>query len=72
MVIGHPHADSVAILRETEPGVFELGGEPAPFPMKVVLSMSAPGHLRHAWWYGPPGDEAVERDVADLTRVDRP
>src|SRR5215831_14668418 len=32
MVIGHPHASSVAILRETDPGSFELGDEPSPFP----------------------------------------
>ncbi len=70
MVIGHPHADSVAILRETDPGTFELGDEPSPFPMKVVMAMTGPGHLRHAWWYGRPGDEAVERDVAELTRAD--
>jgi hypothetical protein len=70
MVIGHDHADSVAILRETEPGVFELGDEPSPFPMKVELSMPAPGRIRHSWWYGRPGDVAVERDVAVLDRVD--
>src|SRR4051794_24897263 len=67
MVIAHPHAGSVAILRETEPGTFELGAEGAPFPMKVVVSMPEPGRLRHAWWYGRPGEEAVERDVAELT-----
>ncbi len=70
MVIGHPHAATVAVLRETEPGTFELGAEASPFPMKVVVSVPAPGRLRHAWWYGSPGDEAVERDVAELTRVD--
>jgi hypothetical protein len=69
MVIGHPHAQSVAILRETAPGVFELGPEGSPFPMKVELSMPEPGRIRHAWWYGAPGDEAVERDVADLSRA---
>jgi hypothetical protein len=69
MVIGHVHADSVAILRETEPGVFELGDEPSPFPMKVELSMPEPGRIRHSWWYGRPGDVAVERDVAVLDRV---
>jgi hypothetical protein len=69
MVIGHPHASSVAILRETEPGTFELGDEPTPFPMKVVVTMSEPGVLRHAWWYGRPGSEAVERDVSILHRV---
>jgi hypothetical protein len=67
MVIGHPHADTVAILRETDPGTFELGAEGSPFPMKVVLSMPEPGRLRHAWWYGPPGGEAVERDVSEVT-----
>ena len=25
MVIGHIHGESVAVLRETEPGTFELG-----------------------------------------------
>jgi len=67
MVIGHMHAGSVAILRETDPGVFELGSEAAPFPMKVVVSMPEPGRLHHSWWYGSPGEQAVERDVADLT-----
>ena len=69
MVIGHDHAQSVAILRETAPGVFELGDEPSPFPMKVELSMPAPGKLRHVWWYGSPGSEPIERDVAVLERV---
>jgi len=69
MVIGHPHAQSVAILRETEPGTFELGAESSPFPMKVEVSMPEPGRLRHAWWYGAPGEEAIERDVAVLTRM---
>jgi len=69
MVIGHAHAQSVAILRETEPGTFELGTESSPFPMKVVVSMPAPGRLRHSWWYGAPGEGAVERDVAELART---
>ena len=34
MVIGHEHADSVAILWETEPGTFELGPEGSPFPRR--------------------------------------
>jgi len=67
MVIGHPHADSVAVLRETEPGVFEPGDEPAAFPMKVVVSVPEPGRIRHSWWYGRPGDVAVERDVSVVT-----
>lgn len=69
MVIGHDHASSVAILRETETGRFELGAEPSPFPMRVDVSMPEPGRLRHVWWYGRPGDVAVERDVVELTRV---
>lgn len=68
MVIAHPHASSAAILRETEPGTFEPEG-PEPFPMRVVVSMLADGKLRHAWWYGRPGDEAAERDVSILERV---
>ena len=69
MVIGHEHAPSVAILREATPGVFEVGAEGSPFPMRVELSMLEPGKLRHAWWYGPPGGEASERDVTLLTRI---
>jgi hypothetical protein len=69
MVIGHLHAPTAAVLRETEPGTCELGAEGSPFPMKVVVSMPEPGRLRHSWWYGPPGEEATERDVAELQRV---
>ena len=69
MVIGHEHADSVAILRETEPGRFELGTEASPFPMRVDVSMTAAGTIRHAWWYGRPGGVAEERDVAVLTCI---
>jgi hypothetical protein len=69
MVIGHEHASSVALLRETEPGVFELGSEPSPFPMRVEVTMPDPGKLRHSWWYGRPGEAAVERDVSVLERV---
>ena len=67
MVIGHTHAASVALLRETSPGVFEPGAEGSPFPVKVVISVPEPGRLRHSWWYGAPGEDAVERDVAELT-----
>jgi hypothetical protein len=67
MVIGHPHAGSVTVLRETQPGTFELGDEPSPFPMKVVISMPVPGRLRHAWWYGTHEEGPVERDVSELT-----
>ena len=69
MVIGHDHAPCVAILHETQPGVFELGAEGSPFPMKVELTMPEPGTLRHSWWYGSPGEVAIERDVAVLTRM---
>ena len=69
MVISDMHAASLTILRETEPGVFELRGEPSAYPMKVVISVPEPGRLHHAWWFGAPGEEAVERVVADLTRA---
>jgi hypothetical protein len=70
MVTGHEHASSVAILRETDPGVFEPGAETLPFPMKIVLSMPEPGRIRHAWWYGAPGEALTERDVSELTRIE--
>jgi len=66
LVTAHSHADTVAILRETEPGVFELGDEGSPFPMKITISMPVPGRLHHSWWYGAPGEIAEERDRAEL------
>jgi hypothetical protein len=70
MVISDMHAASLAILRETGPGVFELCGEPAAYPMKVVISVPEPDRLNHSWWFGAPGEDAVERVVAELTRTD--
>src|SRR5262245_15800596 len=67
MVIAHTHGAGISLLAETEPGTFEpIDKEHAPYPMKVVVSVSSPGRLRHAWWYGSPGDELVEQDVAEL------
>ncbi len=71
MVISHTHGERITILRETDPGVFEGGDAPLPYPMKVVLSIPGSGRLRHAWWYGSPGEDAVERDVAELELVTR-
>jgi hypothetical protein len=69
MVIAHTHGAGITILRETGSGVFEPGDAATPYPMKVVVSVPAPGRLRHAWWYGPAGGEAAERDVAQLEIV---
>jgi hypothetical protein len=65
LVTAHVHADSVAVLHETQPGVFEPAGE-VPFPMKITISMPEPGVLLHSWWYGQPGDVPEERDRAEL------
>ncbi len=69
MVIAHTHGRRISVLRETGPGVFEPGGGPVPYPMKVVVSVPEPGRLRYAWWYGSPGEDATERDVAELEHV---
>ncbi|MCA1694918.1 MAG: hypothetical protein LC749_09365, partial [Actinobacteria bacterium] len=66
LISGHIHADTVAVLHETSPGVFELGDEGSPFPMKITISMPEPGQLVHSWWYGAPGETAEERDRAEL------
>ena len=65
-VTAHVHADSIAILRETKPGVFELGDEPNPFPMAIRIEVPQPGHLIHAWSYAAPGEEPIEREIAEL------
>jgi hypothetical protein len=55
------------LLRETEPGVFELGAEPSAFPMRILIAMPEAGRLIHSWSYGMPGEELTERDRAELT-----
>lgn len=67
LVTGHIHADSVAVLRESQPGVFVLGAESSPFPVAIEISVPGPGRLVYVWSFGPPGGEIVERDRAELT-----
>jgi hypothetical protein len=67
LVSGHIHADTVAVLRESEPGVFVMGDEPAAFPVEIRISVPEPGKLIHIWSYGAPGEDPVERDRAELT-----
>jgi hypothetical protein len=69
MVVAHTHGDGIAILRETEPGVFDPGDAPVPYPIKIVVSVPRRGRIRHAWWYGRPGEAPAERDVADVELV---
>lgn len=69
MVIAHTHGQGISLLRETAPGVFEPRDGPVPYPMKVVVAVPEPGRLRYAWWYGAPGEQATERDVAELEHV---
>lgn len=66
LITAHMHAESVAVLRETEPGVFELGSEGSPFPIKITIEMPEPGRLVHCWWYGPPGGVPVQHDRTEL------
>lgn len=66
LVTAHSHADTIAVLRETDPGVFELGSEGSSFPMKITIAMPEPGRLIHSWWYGPPGGVEQQHDTAEL------
>ena len=70
MAITDTHSGALTILRESAPGVFDTSDVPLPYPMKVVVSVPEPGRIRHAWWYGRPGDEALEQDVSELRRVE--
>jgi hypothetical protein len=70
MIVADIHANTVSMLRETEPGVFEAGPEGTAFPMKVVVTMPEPGVLHHHWWYARPGDEPKERDLAELSLLE--
>jgi len=67
LVTAHIHANSVAVLRESDPGVFVLGDESSPFPLAIEISAPEPGKLVYVWSFGPPGGEIVERDRAELT-----
>ena len=67
MVIADTHSGGLVVLRESEPGVFEAAPDTIPFPMKVVIAVPEAGRLDHHWWYGRPGEEAVPRDLAELT-----
>ena len=67
LVTGHIHGDSVAVLREREPGVFVMGDEPSGFPVAISISVPEPGKLVYSWSYGRPGEEPIERDRAELT-----
>jgi hypothetical protein len=69
LVTGHNHGDVVTVLRERESGVFVLGDEPSAFPMAIKISIPEPGRLVHIWAYGPAGEEAVDRDRAELRLV---
>jgi hypothetical protein len=66
LVTAHSHGASAAVLRESDPGVFELGGEGSPFPMRITIEMPAPGELVHCWWYGPPGGVIKQHDRTEL------
>lgn len=66
LVTAHSHADTVAVLREADPGVFELDDAGSPFPMKITIAMPEPGRLLHSWWCGPTGGVAKEHDRAEL------
>jgi hypothetical protein len=70
LVTAHSHAPSAAILRETDPGVFD-GDEGSPFPMKITIEVPKPGQLVHCWWYGPPGGVVKQHDRTEL-RLQRP
>jgi len=67
MVTGHSHADTVSVLRETGPGVFETAYEPSAFPVAITISIPEPGTLIHTWSYAAPGEELIERDRAEVT-----
>jgi hypothetical protein len=66
LVTAHSHGRTAAVLRETDSGVFELGAESSPFPMKITIEMPAPGELVHCWWYGRPGGEIKQHDRTEL------
>ena len=69
MVISDPHARALVILHETSPGIFEATDFTTPYPMKVELSVPAPGKLRHVWCYGAAGEEPIARDITDAQLV---
>jgi hypothetical protein len=69
LVTSHSHAETTAVLTETEPGYFEAPESPTPFPMAIRLEVPEPGHLIYSWSYGSDKEPLRVRDVADVRLV---
>jgi hypothetical protein len=68
LVTSHSHADTTAVLTESEPGYFEPDGA-APFPMAIRLEIPEPGHLVYSWSYGWEKEPLRVRDVGDVRLI---
>jgi hypothetical protein len=69
LVTSHGHADTTAVLTESEPGYFEAPPEATAFPMAIRVEIPEPGHLIYSWSYGWGKEPLRVRDVADVRLV---
>jgi hypothetical protein len=70
LVTSHSHADTTAVLTESEPGYFLAAGGVSPFPMAIRLEVPEPGHLIYSWSYGGGTEPLRVRDVGDVRIVE--
>ena len=66
MVVAHPHGPEMLVLREEEPGHFVAGPGDSSFPVALEIEVPDKARILHRWLYGPPGQEIVLHDVADV------
>jgi hypothetical protein len=69
LVTSHSHADTTAVLSETEPGYFEAPEAATAFPMAIRLEVPEPGHLVYTWSYGWAEEPMRVRDVGDVRLI---
>jgi hypothetical protein len=66
LMTSHSHADTSAVLTESEPGYFQAPEAATPFPMAIRLEVPEPGHLVYSWSYGRENEPLVVRDVGNV------
>ncbi len=70
LMVAHPHGDTVLVLYEDGAGRFVDRDKTSRFPVEHLIVVPEAGRIVHHWRYGSPGEDIVERDVADVRLVD--
>ena len=66
LVMAHSQRDVLTVLHEHGRGRFTDVAGRDPFAVEIRMEVPEPGRLIHEWWFAPPGEAPVRRDVAQL------